>query len=107
MQHILDMAIYYRVRMILAELELIYPVSVVDDYDPDYSTRDIGPHRLYRDFHLEARDDVDTTDLVANFCVAMDRYNKISPVKADFYEANEYPGPVKNWHTVYLTVATI
>lgn len=102
----MDKVIFYRVMAILAELGLSSPISLIDDFDPEHCIKNYGPHRLY-DFHLEARDDVDTTDLVADFCVAMDRYNKISPVKADFYEANEYPGPVKNWHTVYLTVATI
>lgn len=102
----MDLVIFYRVMSILAELGLNLPVSVVDDYDPDYSTRDFGPHRTY-DFHLEVRDDVDTTDLAVAFSESMAAYNKISSVKADFYEANEYPGPVKNWHTVYLTVTTI
>lgn len=103
----MDLVIYHRVLALLAELGLNRPVSVVDDFDANFCIRDIGPHRLYRDFHLEVRDDVDTTELAVAFSESMAAYNKISSVKADFYEANEYPGPVKNWHTVYLTVTTI
>ena len=102
----MDLVIFYRVMAILAELGLIYPVSVVDDYDPRGSTRDFGPHRTY-DFHLEVHDDVDPHNFIADFCAALDEYNKTSIVKAAFYGANAYPGPVKNWTTVYLTVATI
>lgn len=91
---------------ILAELGLSSPVSVVDDFDPQYSIKNYGPHRLY-EFNLEIRDDLDTTDFVVDFCAAMGEYNKISTIKADFYELNEYPGSVKNWTTVYLTVATV
>ena len=37
----------------------------------------------------------------------MQRYNEASKVKTDFYGIEEYPGPVKNWHTAYLTVTTV
>lgn len=103
----MDLVIFYRVMSILAELGLNLPVSVVDDFDANFCIRDIGPHRLYSDFHLEVRDDVDTTDLAVAFSESMAAYNKISSVKADFYELNEYPGSAPNWHTVYLTVTTI
>lgn len=102
----MDKVIYHRVHMILAEMGLDRPVSVVDDFDPQYCIKNFGPHRLY-EFQLEVRDDVDTTDFVVDFCAAMGEYNKISTIKADFYELNEYPGPVPNCHTVYLTVTTI
>lgn len=102
----MDKVIYHRVLALLVELGLSSPISLIDDFDPVFSIKNYGPHRLY-DFHLEVRDDVDTTDLAVAFSESMAAYNKISSVKADFYEANEYPGPVKNWHTVYLTVTTI
>lgn len=98
--------LYHRVMSVLVEMGQKWPVSPIEDFDPQYCTHQIGEHLLY-DFHLEIRDDVDIADFVVDFCAAMSAYNKISSVKADFYEANEYPGPVKNWHTVYLTVATI
>lgn len=102
----MDKVIYHRAMSILAEMGLFSPISLVNDFDPVFSIKNYGPHRLY-DFHLEVRDDVDTTDFVVDFCAAMGEYNKISTIKADFYELNEYPGPVPNCHTVYLTVATI
>jgi len=101
-----DRVIIHRVSMILAEMGQKWPVSLVDDFDPDYCIKDYGPHRLY-EFRLEIRDDVDLSDFVVSFCTVMEQYNKVSNIKSDFYEANEYPGPVKNWHTVYLTVTTI
>lgn len=102
----MDLVIYHRVMSILAEMGLFSPISLIDDFDPEYCIKNFGPHRLY-EFQLESRDDTDTTDFVADFCSTMDEYNKISTVKADFYELNEYPGPVPNYHTVYLTVTTI
>jgi len=85
---------------------LFWPISLVDDFDPEFCIKNQGPHCLY-EFHLEIRDDVDLSDFIVEFCAVLEQYNKISSIKADFYEANEYPGPVKNWHTVYLTVTTI
>lgn len=102
----MDWVIYHRVLAILAEVGLTSPISHIEDFDPDFSIKNIGPHRLY-EFHLEIRDDVDLTDFVADFSAIMTAYNKISNIKVDFYEANEYPGPIKNWHTAYLTVTSV
>lgn len=102
----MDQVIHHRVLAILTEMGLNRPVSYIEDFDPNYCCKNTGPHRLY-EFHLEIRDDVDLTDFVADFSTIMTAYNKISNIKADFYEANEYPGPMKNWHTVYLTVTSV
>lgn len=102
----MDLVIYHRVLALLAEMGLFSPISIIDDFDPVFSIKNYGPHRLY-EFHLEIRDDEDIANLAADFCVALENHNKISNIKVDFYEANAYPGPVKNWTTVYLTVATI
>lgn len=102
----MDLVIYHRVMSILAEMGLSSPISLIDDFDPIFSIKNVSEHRLY-EFHLEIRDDVDTTDLAADFCIALEDHNKISSIKADFYELNEYPGPVPNCSEVYLTVATI
>lgn len=102
----MDLVIYHRVMAILAEMGLSSPISLIDDFDPQYSIKNHGPHRLF-DFHLEIRDDVDPHEFVSSFRAAMATHNSISIVKADFYEANDYPAPVKNWRTVYLTIATI
>lgn len=102
----MDQVIYYRVAMILAEMGISSPISLVDNFDPRYCIKNLGPHRLY-EFCLEMRDDISPDAFIADFFAAMDNYNKSSPVKAAFYGANEYPGPAKNWHTAYLTVAVI
>lgn len=102
----MDRVIVHRVMSILAEMGHSRPVSLVDDFDPRYCIKNYGSHRLY-EFHLEIRDDVDLEDFITDFCYLMHQYNAISYVKADLYEATEYPGPVKNWSTVYLTVAAI
>lgn len=102
----MDQVIQYRVMAIISEMGLHGPISLIENFDPKFSIKNCGPHRLY-EFCLSVRDDVDPSEFIANFCNAMDKYNKSSPVKAAFYEANEYPGPEKNWSTVYLTVATI
>ena len=103
---VMDQVIHHRVAAILTEMGLNRPVSYIEDFDPNYCCKNIGSHRLY-EFHLEIRDDVDPDNFIADFCAALDEYNKTSIVKAAFYGANEYPGPVKNWTTVYLTVAAI
>ena len=54
----MDLVIYHRVAMILAEMGLHGPISLIEDFDPDFSIKNCGPHRLY-EFHLEIRDDVD------------------------------------------------
>lgn len=98
--------IFYRVLALINEIGLQNPVSLVDDFDPDYSIKKNGEHILL-EFHLEIRDDVDEAELVKDFRMAMGYYNLISRIKADLYEINDYPGPAKNWHTAYLTVTTI
>lgn len=98
--------IFLRVCLIIAEMGLKWPVSLINDFDPRFCIKNYGPHRTYQ-FHLEIRDDVDTTDFAVEFCSGMAACNRASPVKADFRGLSEYPGPVKNWHTVYLTVETI
>lgn len=102
----MDRVIYYRVMSILAEMGLNLPICAVDDFDRQYCIKNFGPHRLY-EFHLEIRSDVDTTDFAADLCAVLDEYNKISTIKADFVSISEYPGPAKNWSTVYLTVANL
>ncbi len=102
----MDRAIQYRVAAIISEMGRSRPVSLVDDFDPRYCIKNFGPYRLY-EFHLEIQESVDFMDFLADFCEFMDQYNALSKIKADFYEANKYPGPAKNWATVYLTVATI
>lgn len=102
----MDQVIYHRVAMILAEMGLFSPISLIEDFNPDFSIKNCGPHRLY-EFHLEIRDDVDPDNFIREFCTAMQQYNERSSVKADFYDAVDYSSPVKNWSTVYLTVTTI
>lgn len=102
----MDLVIYHRVMSILAEMGLSSPISLIDDFDPVFCIKNAAEHRLYG-FHFEVRDDVDTVNLAADFCAAMDEYNKISTVKADLYKIDEYPGSTRNWHTVYLTVTTV
>lgn len=102
----MDLIIYYRVMAILAEMGQKWPVSLIDDFDPEFSIKNFGPHRLY-DFHIELRNDVDQRDFALDFCDAMDAHNKITAVKADFVAMDVYPGPVPNWSTVYLTVSAI
>ena len=102
----MDQVIQHRVMSIIAEMGLQSPISLVEDFNPDFSIKNIGPHRLY-EFHLEIRDDVDPDEFITAFCAAINECNNRSNIKAAFYGANEYPGPVKNWTTVYLTVAAI
>lgn len=102
----MDLVIYHRVMSILAEMGLFSPISLIDDFDPVFSIKNYGPHRLY-EFHLEIRDDVDLGKFVEDLCAELDQYNKISTVKADFVAIEDYPGIAANWTTVYLTVATI
>lgn len=94
--------VFLRVALIIAEMGLRWPVSLLEYFD----VQDGDLHRLY-EFRLLMRDDVDTVDFVAEFCAAMAAHNKISPVKADFHELTECPGPVKNAHIASLTVTTI
>lgn len=102
----MDRVVQYRVMSIILGMGLHSPVSLVDDFDPDFSIKNCGLYRLY-EFHLEIREDVDLEDFITDFCNLMHQYNAISYVKTDLYEATEYPGPAKNWITVYLTVAVI
>lgn len=102
----MDLVIYHRVAMILAEMGLHGPISLIEDFNPDFSIKNCGPHRLY-EFQVEIRDDVDPDNFIREFCTAMQQYNERSSVKADFYDAVDYSSPVKNWSTVYLTVTTI
>lgn len=102
----MDQVIQHRVCMLLAEMGLQSPISLVDDFDPRDSIKNYGPHRLY-EFHLKIRDDVDPDEFITAFRAALDECNNRSNIKAAFYGANEYPGPVKNWTTVYLTVTSV
>lgn len=106
MKEPIDQIIFFRVYMILAEMGLNRPISVVDDFDPEFCIKQYYANRLY-EFHLEIRDDEDLGGFVEDLCAELDQYNKISTVKADFVAIEDYPGSVKNWTTVYLTVATI
>lgn len=102
----MDKVIIFRVMLILSEMGLHSPISLIEDISPEFSFKDVGPHRLYT-FQLQIRDDVRPDKFLADFCIAMQQYNERSSVKADFYDATDYPGPIKNWSTVYLTVTTI
>lgn len=102
----MDQVIRHRVAMILAEMGLHSPISLIEDFAPQYSIKNCGPFRLY-EFHLEIRDDVDLHEFITIFRAAMETHNGNSSIKANFYDVMDYPGPVKNWSTVYLTVATI
>lgn len=102
----MDQVVIHRIAAILSEMGLQQPISFLEDFDPAYCIRDFGEHRLF-EFHLEVRDDVDPDDFITDFRTAMQRYNEASKVKTDFYGIEEYPGPVKNWHTAYLTVTTV
>ncbi|NBI11913.1 hypothetical protein D1641_18265 [Colidextribacter sp. OB.20] len=102
----MDQVIYHRVGMILAEMGLKSPISLIKDFDPDVSIKNYGPFRLY-EFHLEIRDDVDPHEFETTFRAAMEAHNSNSSIKANFYDATDYPGPDKNWTTVYLTVAAL
>ena len=102
----MDQVIYHRVGMILAEMGLFSPISLIEDFDPDVSIKNYGPHRLY-EFHLEIRDDVDPDNFIREFCTAMQEFNKTSSVKADYYDAADYAAPMKNWRSVYLIVTTV
>lgn len=102
----MDQVIQHRVMSIIAEMGLQSPIFLIEDFDPRFCIKKIGEHKLY-EFHLENRDDVNPGEFIAAFRAALDEYNKTSIVKAAFYGANEYPGPVANWTTVYLTVAAI
>ena len=94
--------VFLRVALIVSEMGLYWPVSLLEYFD----VQEDGPHRLYS-FRLLMRDDVDTTDFAVEFHEAMEHHNKISPVKADFHELTECPGPVKNAHIASLTVTAI
>lgn len=102
----MDRVVQYRVSSIILGMGLHSPVSLVDDFDPDYSIKNIGPIREYN-FHLEIRDDYDSMDFMMEFCSILEQENKINNIKIDAVEINEYPGSVKNYHTAYLTVAVI
>lgn len=92
--------------LILSEIGLHSPISLVDNFDYEICIRNVEEHRLY-EFQVEVRDDVDPENFIGAFRSAMQQYNERSSVKADFYDATDYPGPIKNWSTVYLTVTTI
>lgn len=102
----MDKVIYHRVAVILLEMGLHSPISFIDCFDPGICIRNVEEHRLY-EFQVEVRDDVDPDNFIREFCTAMQQYNERSSVKADYYDATDYPGPIKNWSTVYLTVTTI
>lgn len=102
----MDRVIHHRVMSILAEMGLHSPISLIEDFDPDFSIKNCGPHRLY-EFHLEIRDDVAPHEFETTFRAAMEAHNSNSSIKANFYDATDYPGPDKNWTTVYLTVAAL
>lgn len=102
----MDEIIIFRVMLILSEMGLCSPISLIEDFNPDFSIKNCGPHRLY-EFHLEIRDDVDPDNFIREFCTAMQQYNERSSVKADFYDAVDYAAPMKNWRSVYLIVTTV
>ena len=102
----MDKVIYHRVAVILLEMGLRSPISFIDSFDPGICIRNVEEHRLY-EFQVEVRDDVDPENFIEAFRSAMQQYNERSSVKADYYDATDYPGPIKNWSTVYLTVTTI
>ena len=102
----MDRVVQYRVSSIIAEMGLFSPVSLIDDFDPDYGIKNMGPHRLY-EFHLEIRDDFNSMDFLADFCSVLEKENRTNNIKIDAVEINEYPGPARNWHTAYLTVAVM
>lgn len=89
--------IFYRTLAIITEIGLQNPISLIDDFDEQFSIKNIGEHLLL-EFHLEIRDDVDEMEFANEFGEAMRHYNRISSIKADFYDIVGYPGPVKNWH---------
>lgn len=101
-----DEVIFYRVFAIMTEIGLQNPISLIDDFDEQLSVKRFVDH-LLMEFHLEIRDDVDDTEFIKEFRTAMQHYNKISNIKADFYEMIVCPGPTRNCHTAYLTVTTI
>lgn len=101
----MDNVIYHIVMVILCEIGLKLPISIVDDYDPRYSIRNDGPHRLYT-FHVEARDDLSDEQIANSFSVALARYRAVcDAAKPVLLQLDAYPGPHLNWSTVYLTVA--
>ena len=102
----MDLVIYHRVAMILAEMGLHSPISFIDCFDPGICIRNVEEHRLY-EFQVEVRDDVDPENFIEAFRSAMQQYNERSSVKADFYDAVDYAAPMKNWRSVYLIVTTV
>lgn len=102
----MDQVIQHRVMSMLAEMGLSSPISLIDDFDQRFSIRNFGEFRLY-EFHLEIRDDVDIDNFEVTFSEILADYNEISSIKIAYIQVNRYPGPVKNWTTVYLTVAAI
>ena len=102
----MDRVVQYRVSSIILGMGLYSPVSLVDDFDPDFSIKDYGLYRLY-EFHLELRDDIDSGDFMMEFSSILEQENKINNIKIDAFGINESPGPAKNWHTAYLTVAVM
>lgn len=102
----MDEWIYHLVMMLLCGVRALMSINIVHDFDERYCVHDYGPFRYY-EFHIEIRDDADTEDFVIEFCSALEEQNKINDISVDFVGAKEYPGPSNNWHTVYLTVATL
>ena len=102
----MDQVIRYRVMAIISEMGISSPISLIDDFDERFSIKNFGEFRLY-EFHLEIRDDVDIDDFEVAFSEILADYNEISSIKIAYIQVNRYPGPVKNWSTVYLTVAVI
>lgn len=102
----MDRAIVYRVMSILAEMGLSRPISPYFDFDPQHCCRDYGPHRLY-EFAVLVRDDLERDEFVRDFRELLNKYDNISTIKVDFYGITEYPGTLKNFSTIYLTVATV
>lgn len=92
-----------RVALILTEMGLKRPISFQME---DCAVIDCGPPRMYQ-FRLEVRDDVDTVDFILDLCAIMTAHNRISAVHANLCGFYEEPGPVKNWHTAYLTVKVL
>lgn len=105
-QELIDQAIFYRIFSILAEMGLSYSISPYFDFDLQHCCKNYNSHRLYEVSAL-IRDDLDLDDFVADFRHFLGKYNKISSVKIDFCHLTEYPATMKNYSTIYLTVATI
>lgn len=102
----MDQVIHHRVAMILSEMGLHSPISLIEDFDPQHCCKNIGPFRLY-EFAILVRDDLERDEFVKDFREQLEAYNEVSNIKIDFYDLTEYSGTLKNYSTLYLTVTTI